>query len=174
MGRPAPSSTALAVALFACTAVDDGPDLAGVWRVTAHTDNPTGCTPGPAVTEPPFIKFTRETIVGQPFYQYVHCADAGVTCEPANPLTGLAYAKDIPGGYEAVFPDATGDATSCSLMATVSQAIVAADGSLAIETRRRASTGLVGVACTTREAELRAAAGTLPCVGLETLTATRE
>jgi hypothetical protein len=164
---------ALAATLAACTETADGPDLTGVWRVTVHTQNPTGCTAGPAVTDPPYIKFTRENLFGQKYYQYVDCSDAGTTCDPSNGLFGLAYAQSIPDGWQAEIYVASGDTAHCSLSGTISTAIVGADGSLAIDTRESGISDVAVSACTTDEAKARLAAGSLPCVSSEQLSAVR-
>lgn len=162
--------TCLAVAA-ACTETSEGPDLTGLWRVTSHTENTTGCTPGAAVTDPPYIQFSRETLFGQEYFQWAPCSAPG-TCETTS-LFDLSYAKAIPGGYEAQIYVASGDATACSLGATVSTAIVADDGSLTIETRINTKDSITGTACTTDEAKAALDAGQLACAGLEVMTAVR-
>lgn len=157
--------------LAACTETSDGPDLVGVWRVTSHSENTTGCTPGAAVTDPPYIKFSRETLFGQVYFQWAPCTTPD-TCEMTS-LFDLSYAKAIPGGYEAQIYVASGDATACSLGATVSTAIVADDGTLTIETRTNTKDGVTGTACTTDEAKTALDAGQLACAGLEVMTAVR-
>jgi len=161
----------LAVAAAACTETYQGPDLAGVWRVTGHTQNTTGCTPGDAVTEPPYLRFSEETVFGQTYYQWAPCTSP-TTCEMTT-LGSLAYGKAIPNGYEAQAYAQSGDATACTLGATVSTAVLGDDGALTIETRVLTKTGITGTACTLAEAQAALDAGQLGCVGLEVMTATR-
>lgn len=155
----------------ACTETADGPDLVGVWRVTSHTDNPSGCTPGPAVTDPPYLEWHRETLFGQVYYQWAPCATP-TTCDSTS-LFSLSYAKPISDGYEASIYTSSGDMTSCVLGATVSTAVVAADGTLTIEIRHSHKDGVTGTACTTDEAQAALEAGQLTCGELEVLTAVR-
>jgi hypothetical protein len=168
----APVLTA-ALGLAACTETSDGPDLTGVWRVTAHNANTTGCTAGPAVVDPAFIKFTQESIFGQKYFQYVGCSDAGTTCDASNGLFGLSYATSIPDGWQAELYVSSGDTAHCSLTATLSTAVVGADGSLAIETRQSLAADIAVSACTTEEAKARLKNGTLMCASFETISAVR-
>ncbi|MBK9037403.1 MAG: hypothetical protein IPL61_40200 [Myxococcales bacterium] len=171
--RSLPVLTLSFVALtIGCVETATGPDLVGVWQVTAQTENPTGCTPGPAVTGPPYIQFTQEELFGQTFFQWAACTSP-TTCEMPNPLFDLAYAKAIAGGFEAQAYTASGDATACSLGAVVSTAIVAADGALTIETRTLTKSDVTGTTCQTEEAQAALNAGQLTCGSLAVLTATR-
>lgn len=162
----------LALALGGCADEDDGPDLTGVWRVTLHTQNPSGCSVGPQVTDPPFIKFAREELFGQKYFVYVHCSDAGVTCEPSSGIFGNAYSIPITDGHRSESYGTADLGTECILSGTISTALVGRDGALTIETRRSSQT-VTGVECTADEARARLEAGTLPCVELETLAAVR-
>ena len=166
-----PTALACLALMIACPETSEGPALVGVWRVTSHTENTAGCTPGAAVTDPPYIQFSRETVFGQEYFQWAPCTTPTM-CETTS-LFDLSYAKAIPGGYEAQIYVASGDATACALGATVSTAVLAADGTLTIETRSSTKDGITGTACTTDEAKAALDAGQLTCAGLEVMTAVR-
>lgn len=175
MVRTLALATALAaLSLAGCGDSDDGPDLTGVWTVTAHTANDTGCTPGAEVLDPPYIKFTRETIFGQSYYTFVGCQDVeGTTCEGS--LFGGFYAEAIENGWRSAAYIAAGDDANCSLSAQISDAVVQADGALLIESRTSESVAgpVPAGTCTTDEAEARLKAGTLTCARFESMTAQR-
>lgn len=157
---------------FACTETATGPDLVGVWQVTAHTENNTGCTPGPAVVDPPYLEFTQQELFGQTYFQWAPCTSP-TTCEMPNGLFGLSYAAPIPDGWEAQIYITSGDMTACTLGATVSTAVVGADGTLTITTRISERTGVTGTACETDEAQAALEANQMTCIGLEVITASR-
>lgn len=179
MARSATLALALSlVALGACGGEEEGPDLTGVWRVGSHLRNETGCTPGPAVTDPPYIKFTREEFFGQKYFVYVDCNDAaGTDCEPSSGIFGLPYSDPIPDGYEAeVYTSSGGGAVDCALGAIISTAIVDRSGGLTIDTRQY-STNVAGLSeddCNPDEAQARQEAGSLTCDTFEQLAALRE
>lgn len=163
---------ALAALLAGCTETADGPDLTGVWRVTLHTENTAGCTPGATLTDPAYLKFSKESIFGQEYFQYVGCSDAGVTCEPSNGLFGLSYASPITDGWQAEIYSSSGDPAHCSMTATVSTAVVRGGG-LTIETRSSVASDVAVTDCSPDEAKARLAAGTLTCERFEQFTAVR-
>ena len=164
---------ALAVLLAGCTETADGPDLTGVWRVTLHTENTAGCTPGAALTDPAYLKFSKESIFGQEYFQYVGCSDAGITCDAGNGLFDLSYATSIPDGWQAEIYSSAGDPAHCSMTATVSTAVVGRDGALTIETRSSTAADIAVTDCSPDEAKARLAAGTLTCERFEQLSAVR-
>ncbi len=160
--------TPLAFATAACG--DDPSPLLGVWQVTAHTANPAGCgAEGPAVTEPPFIKFIEGEFFGQEFVERVDCTSATM-CDDSASLFGELYSESIDGGLRASVYASSGDSTACVLSASRADATITG-GALRIEKRRYASGTLSGVTCEPDTAEAMFA--TLPCVELEVMTGTR-
>lgn len=146
-------------------------DLLGVWQVTAHTDNETGCdVEGPAVVDPPYIKFVEGSFFGQEYAEYVPCTDPA-TCEEGGGLFfGLLYAEEIDGGVRAVIYAASGAPADCLLSGTVSDAVLRA-GELRIETRHRSQDNVTDSSCDADDAQSRF--NSLPCTGLEVLTGQR-
>lgn len=158
----------LALTTAACG--DDPSPLLGVWQVTAHTENPAGCdAEGPAVAEPPFIKFIEGEFFGQEFVERVDCTSATM-CDEGGNLFGELYTESIDGGLRSSIYASSGDSTACVLSGSRSDATIA-NGALRIETRRYASGTLTGVTCEPETAE--AMLTTLPCVELEVMTGTK-
>jgi len=149
-------------------------DVLGTWQVTAHTENTTSCdAEGPAVVDPPYIKFIEGEIFGQEYAEYVACTDAGVTCEESGGLFGaLFYAEEIDGGVRASIFAAShgGDPNDCLLSGTISDAIVSG-GVLRIETRSRSQDNVSGTACDSDDAKSRFA--DMPCTRLEVIAGAR-
>ena len=166
------ATAALAAAATGCGQPYD--DLLGVWQVTAHTDNPTGCdAEGPTVPDPPYIKFIEGEFFGQEYAEYVDCTDAGVTCEESGGIFGaLLYAEEIDGGVRASIFAAShgGDPDDCLLSGTISDATVSG-GVLRIETRHRSQDSVSGTACDSDDAKDRFSS--LPCTGFEVLAGAR-
>lgn len=160
--------TPLALVTTACG--DDPSPLLGVWQVTTHTANPTACdAEGPAVAEPPFIKFIEGEFFGQEFVERVDCTSATM-CDEGGNLFGEIYSESIDGGLRASIYASSGDSTACVLSGSRADATIA-DGVLRIEKRRYASGTLSGVTCEPETAEAMLA--TLPCVELEVMTGTK-
>lgn len=150
---------------------DDPSPLVGVWQVTTHFRNDTACdVPGTPVTDPPFIKFSEGSLLGQDYVERVDCASATM-CDESGGLFGELYAEEIAGGLRATVYVSSGDATRCTLAAMQADATIGDDGTLNLDRRRFEGRDLVGLSCTTDEAEQMLA--TLPCVELEGLAATR-
>ncbi len=146
-------------------------DLLGVWQVTAHTDNQTGCeAEGPPVVDPPFIKFVEGEFFGQEYAQYVACTTPATCEDPGGLFGGLLYAEEIDGGVRAVIYSASGSPADCLLAATVSDATVVG-GALTIETRRRSQDNVTDSSCDADDAQARAAS--LPCDGYEVIEGAR-
>lgn len=148
-------------------------DLLGVWQVTAHTQNETGCdVEGPAVAEPPYIKFVEGEFFGQEYAEYVACTDPATCEEPGGLFFSLLYAEEISGGVRAVVYAAShgGDPNDCLLSGTISDATVAG-GALRIETTRRSQDNVSGTACDSDDAKARF--DSLPCAGLEVIAGVR-
>lgn len=168
---------AVPLSLAACTDEDDGPDLTGVYRVDTHARNDTGCTPGAAVADPAFLKFTREELFGQKYFVYVECSDAGITCESGSGIFGLPYSEPVVDGHRArVFTSSnSGPGSDCFLGAVESTATLRGTA-LTIETRQHETIvpGLTDEECDPDEAQARLEAGTLACSSLETYAATRQ
>ena len=171
MRRQATSIALLTLALGACSDGLEGPDVLGVWRVTAHTDNTAGCSAGPAVTDPPFIQFTKEKFFGVEYLTYGPCSDA-TTCEPDG--FGHIFATPITDGYASESYSAfRGSGPDCALGAALSQLVVSG-GTMAIKNRSYGMTeALTADQCTSDAAKQRYQAGTLPCLSFESLTTVR-
>lgn len=167
-------AAALGLGLSACTDTDTGPDVTGVWAVTAHTQNPTGCGAGDVVTDPPYIKFTREEILGQHFYAYADCVDAGINCEQGGGLFGLSYTEGNPDGWRHDSYGSVPSGTGCVLSHTVSDLVVTGQ-SLTIDTKGYELTDdtIAEDDCSLETARSKFAAGALGCTSAETLAATR-
>jgi hypothetical protein len=147
-------------------------DLLGVWQVTAHTENTTACGEGPAVTEPPYIKFVEGEFFGQEYAEYVSCTDPATCEEPGGLFFGLLYAEEIDGGaraqiYAASYGD---DPNMCLLSGAISDATIAG-GTLHIETTRKSQDNVSGTACESDDAKSRW--DSLPCTGYEVIEGTR-
>ncbi|MBP8806373.1 MAG: hypothetical protein KBG48_21945 [Kofleriaceae bacterium] len=158
------------LALTAAACGDDPSPLLGVWQVTAHTANPAGCdAEGPAVAEPPFIKFIEGEFFGQEFVERVDCTSATM-CDEGGNLFGELYTEDIPNGLRSSIYASSGDSTACVLSGSRADATIV-NGVLRIEKRSYASGTLAGVTCEPETAEAMLA--TLPCVELEVTTGTK-
>jgi|GEM_PF-2969846 len=170
--RPVFAFAFVTLALGACTTGDlDGPDVVGVWRVTAHTKNTQGCTVGPALTDPPFIKFTKENLAGLEYLVYAPCSDA-TTCESSD--FGPAFTEPNGNGYTFTNASKLFTGSTCTLGGERSSLTVGADGAMAIEHRNFGiDTELTEAQCTVEEARSRLQAESLPCRDLETLAAVR-
>jgi len=146
-----------------------GVDLSGGWQVTAHTVNDTACdAPGPAVADPPYIRFERDSLFGQKYYQWGPCTDATeASCDSGGGLFGLLYAKEIDNGWQAEIYVASGAAGDCLLSATVSTAVVEEEV-LSIETRR-SELDHANTPCESADEAMMQ----MPCVGLEMMTGVR-
>lgn len=173
-----PTITALAALAFAslalggCTETADGPDLVGVWQVTAHTHDDAGCGEGTIETDPPYIQFTRESILGQEFFQWAACTSPTACAEP-NPLFDPSYGTAITDGWEAKIFTKSGDTAGCILGAVISTAVVGADGSLTVDTRLH-STEVTGTTCTLAEAEAAYDGGRMTCGSRDRMIAIRQ
>lgn len=173
MSRLASLSLALVALVALAGGCSDEPPspLVGVWQVTTHTHNDAACdAPGPAVTTPPFIKLSEASLLGAVYVERVDCTTA-TTCDESGGLFGELYGEEIAGGLRGSVYVASGDGTRCVLAASRHDAVIAADGTLRLERRRFEGRDLVGLACTTDEAEQLLA--TLPCAELEVMTAAR-
>ena len=162
----------LTLALAGCTETADGPDLTGLWQVTAHTHDDAGCGEGMVETDPPFIQFTKEELFGQEFFQWAPCTAPGACAEP-NALFDPAYAAAIADGWEARLYVSSGDAAGCALSAVISTAVVGADGVLTVDTRGH-SVDVTGTACDVDEAEDAYAAGSMTCNNRDRMIAARQ
>jgi hypothetical protein len=148
-------------------------DLLGVWQVTAHTENTTGCdVEGPAVAEPPYIKFVEGELFGQEYAEYVACTDPATCDEPGGLFFSLLYAEEISGGVRAVIYGAShgGDPNDCLLSGTISNATITA-GALRIETTHKSEEHVSGTACDSDDAKARW--DTMPCTGYEVIAGVR-
>lgn len=146
-------------------------DLLGVWQVTAHTENETGCeAEGPAVAEPPYIKFVEGSFFGQEYAEYLACTDAGTACDEPGGLFGLLYAEEISGGMRAQIYASSGSPEDCILSGTVSDAVVEG-GQLRIETRSRTLDNVTDSSCDPDDTQARW--DELPCTRYEVIVGAR-
>lgn len=162
----------LAAVLLAAAACggDTVEPLLGLWQVASHTRDDGGCTgPGAAVATPPYVQFQLSDIEGQPVLERVDC-DAPAACEPSAGLAGLLYTELIPGGRRAETFVAFGESSNCALGARRSDAVISADGTLRVETRRFEERGVGGVDCEPATAERLLAS--LTCLELDVIVAT--
>jgi hypothetical protein len=157
---------ATGVALTAC---GGGVDLSGMWQVTAHTLNDTACDmPGPAVADPPYIRFEEGNLFGVKYFQYGDCTDATeASCDGGGGLFGLLYSEEIDNGWQAQIYVASGQPGNCFLSSTLSTALVE-EGVLSIETRSSEMDN-VDTPC----ADADEAKREMPCVQLEMLSGVR-
>ncbi len=161
----------LALALGACSDSLDGPEVVGVWRVTAHTENNAGCTVGAAVTDPPFIEFSKENILGVEYLTYASCTDAATCQDPG--FLGYQFTTAVTDGYEGRGHSAIPGNPECALGASFSQLLVRS-GTMTIENRTYGTTEVLSEPqCTLDEARRRDQAGSLPCLSFESFTAVR-
>lgn len=174
MERTSTRLAGLAVVVMSGCSGSGPPDIRGMWQVATHTENTSACdAEGPAVVDPPYINFVRESFFGQSWLTYESCDDpAGTSCTGGG-LFSIAYFDEIEDGYRAEVTSSSGSGTSCSLSYVESTAIVQEDGSLRIETRSKSETITVASSdeCTIDEARARKA--TMPCRNFEVITATR-
>lgn len=176
---PRTTTRAFVVPLIAALALAAGcgepyDEILGTWQVTTHTENTAGCeAEGPAVADPPYIKFIEGEFFGQEYAEYVACTDAGTTCEDAGGIFGaLLYAEEIDGGVRAsIFAASYGSSPDdCLMSGTISDATLAG-GVLRIETRSRSQDNVSGTACDSDDTKDRFSS--LPCTRFELITATR-
>lgn len=145
--------------------------LLGVWEVGAHTRNDAGCAAeGPAVTDPPYVQFQASDVEGQQVVERVDCTGPAM-CEASHGLAGLLYTEQLEGGLRAEVFTAFGDPTACALAARRSDALIAADGTLRVETRRYEQRDVSGVVCDGATAERMLSS--LTCLELDVFTAQR-
>jgi hypothetical protein len=104
----------LAAGLAACGGDDDGSAFEGVYEVTRHTLNDTGCdAEGPDVTGgDAFFKLQTGDIMGFSILEYYSCTSA-TECEPDSDLF-KSFAK-IGGEWRIETQVASGSGTDCSL-----------------------------------------------------------
>jgi hypothetical protein len=162
----------LAAALLAAAACggDTVEPLLGVWQVGSHTVSTTGCAAeGPPVADPPYVQFQTSDVEGRPVLELVDCA-APASCDASGGLAGRLYTRVIPGGRRAEVFAAFGEPGNCALGARRSDAVIAADGTLRVETRSYEERGVSGVVCD--EATAERLLTSLPCLELDVLVAT--
>lgn len=144
--------------------------LLGVWQVTAHTHNPTGCgAEGPAAAVPPFVQFVVSDVDGQQVLELVDCTTAAA-CATSAGLRGRLFTELVDRGRRSSVFVAFGDSARCTLAARRVDAVIAADGTLRVETRRYEAKDLTAVVCD--EATAARMLPQLPCAELDVLTAT--
>ena len=159
----------LGLGLVACGGETEEP-LLGVWQVTSHTHHAAGCDgPGAPATEPPYIQFQVSDVAGQDVLELVDCSSP-TACEVSQGLQGRLYTEAVPGGFRAQVFVAAGDSAACALGARRSDALVAADGTLRVETRSYELRDVSGVVCEGGTA--RRMFGSLPCLDLDIVVAT--
>jgi hypothetical protein len=161
-------SAAVLLALAACGGQAQEP-LLGDGQVRTHTRNRAGCAvEGPAATTPSFVRFQLSDVEGQSVLELVDCTAPG-SCAASAGVSGRLYTRKIPGGLRADAFAAFGDSTRCALGARRSDAVLAADGTLRVETRTYEERDLFGVTCDVASAERLLAS--LTCLELDVITA---
>ena len=144
--------------------------LLGVWQVTAHTHNSTGCAAeGPAVVEPPYVEFVMSAIEGQQVLELVDCTTPAA-CAASAGLRGRLFTDPVAGGRRSSVFVSFGDSALCTLAARRADAVIAADATLRVETRRFEAKDLTAVVCD--DATAAGMLPALPCAELDVLTAT--
>lgn len=158
------------VALAGCGGHAEEP-LLGAWEVRTHTRNPAACdVEGAAVTTPAFVRFQVSDVLGQPVLELVECT-APAACAASAGVSGRLFTERIAGGLRADAFAAFGSSSDCALGARRADAVIAADGTLRIETRRYEEREVSGVTCEVATAERLLAS--LTCLELDVMTAVR-
>lgn len=162
------STVLLLLGVAACGGRTQEP-LLGVWQVTAHTHNPDGCaTDGPATAVPPYVEFVVSDVLGQQVLELVDCTTAA-SCATSLGLRGRLFTEPVLGGRRSSVFVAFGDTARCTLAARRADAVIAADGTLRVETRRFEARDLSAVVCD--DASAASMLASLPCAELDLLTA---
>lgn len=160
----------VALALAACGGHAQEP-LLGDWQVQTHTRNTTSCdAEGPAATTPAVVRFQLSDVLGQAVLELVDC-DAAGACAPSAGVAGRLFTENVPGGKRADAFAAFGTGSACQLGARRTDATIAPDGTLRVETRRWEERELSGVVCDVATAERMLAS--LTCLELDVITATQ-
>jgi hypothetical protein len=146
-----------------------GPDLEGTYQVTVHTADPTGCTNQEPVIDPPFVRFTPQSILGQDYFALSACSDATQIDCPSAGFYG-PFAQPIDDGWRAELGFAQ-TAGGCILDYTTADAILDREVLVLDGRRHHDESDRPDSECTGEKAvEL---GDSLPCVGAEHLEAIR-
>lgn len=146
-----------------------GIDLGGTYRVTAHTADATACTNQVVVTDPPYVRFTKDSLFGSDYFALSACTDPAQMDCPSAGLYG-PFAQPIEDGWRAELGVAQ-TIGGCVLDYATADAVLM-DDALVIDARRyHDETDRPDSECTGDNAV--ALGDSLPCVGAEHLEATR-
>lgn len=120
------------IAVAACGG--GGPDLTGTYRVDVHTADATGCATQVPVTDPAYIRFSKEELLGHDYFSLSGCTDPAQADCPSVGLYGL-YAEPITDGWRAElgFAQPTG---GCILDYTWSEVVMADDTHIVLDANR--------------------------------------
>jgi hypothetical protein len=147
----------------------DGIDLRGTYQVIAHTADATGCTSPVAVTDPPYVRFTKDSIFGNDYYALSACTDATQTDCPSAGLYG-PFAQPIDDGWRAELGVAQ-TIGGCVLDYALADAVLTGDALVIDGHRYHDETDRPDSECTGQTAvDL---GDSLPCAGIEHLEATK-
>lgn len=155
----------------ACGGDDGGIDLTGIYRVEAAIGSAPCGTDVPDPDAPPFLRFTKEEILGAPYFAYEGCMDeAGTDCGGGAGVFGGVF-EPIDGGWRGVVTSSSGTGGTCALGYFEQTALL--DGTmLVIESNRHGETvALPEAQCRPEEAEKRGDA--MPCEEHVRIDATR-
>jgi hypothetical protein len=78
----------------------DGIELGGTYQVTVHTADAAGCANQVAVTDPPYVRFTKESILGGEYFVLSACTDPLAADCPGAGVYG-PFAQPIDSGWRA-------------------------------------------------------------------------
>ena len=155
------------VTLAACG--PGGPDLAGTYQVLVHAADATGCATLVPVSDPPYVRFTAESIFGQDYFTLSACADPDQVDCPGAGLYG-PFAQPIDDGWRAELGFAQ-TAGGCILDYVIADAVLAGE-QLVIDGRRYHDESVrPDSECTGEHAV--ALGDSLPCASAEHLEAVR-
>lgn len=162
--------SAILIMVAAC-GVDDV-DLTGLYRVDSAIGS-APCGSDATIEFPPFVKFAKMELFGQPYFGYDGCADAtAAECESIGGLIG-GFFEPIDGGWLGRSSFSSGGGGSECLLGIVRQTAILAGTNLTIEStgREELVIGLSEEQCSPDEAEQRGEA--MPCVNHSLVAATK-
>jgi hypothetical protein len=158
--------------LFVTAAAGCGPggvDLEGTYQVTMHAVDLTGCANPTPVVDPPFVRFTPESILGRDYFALSACDDPMQIDCPSAGLYG-PFAQPIDDGWRAEIGVAQ-TVGGCILDYGLADATLDHENLVLQGRRYHDESDRPERECTGERAlEL---GDTLPCVGAENLAAVR-
>lgn len=162
----------LALAALVLAACTSNVDLTGVYRVDTDVGS-APCGADTAIADgPPYLKFTKSSLLGTDYFAYDGCTDAAATmCTSVNGLFD-GFSQPIDHGWQGVVESSSPNAGMCLLSYVVATATLSGT-SLVIENHSYSDTVMLDAAmCTTDEAAKRNTA--LPCTTHERIEATKQ